>query len=125
MPNITKHVHLKPLYLRAKVEEVDVERVFVINGAIINILPLCMLDVIEKSMYNLISTKVALSGFAGEILQVKGMVTTSLKVGSLIINTIFFIADAIPSYNVQLERDWIHANDYIPSNLYKDIVTLK
>jgi len=114
-----KHVHLKPLYLRAKVEKVDVGRVFVNNRAVINIFPLCMLSVIEKSMNNLISTKVALNGFAGKILQVKGMATTSLKVGSLIINTIFFIADAIPSYNVILEKDWIHANDCIPSNLYK------
>jgi hypothetical protein len=110
---------LKPLYLRAKVEKVDVGRVFVNNRAVINIFPLCMLSVIEKSMNNLISTKVALNGFAGKILQVKGMATTSLKVGSLIINTIFFIADAIPSYNVILEKDWIHANDCIPSNLYK------
>ena len=47
------------------------------------------------------------------------MVTISLKVGSLIINTIFFIADAISSYNVLLERDRIHVNDCIPSNLYK------
>lgn len=48
MPNITKHVHLKPLYFRAKVEEVDAGRVFVNNRAVINILPLYMLGVIGK-----------------------------------------------------------------------------
>lgn len=48
MPNITKHVHLNPLYFRAKVEEVDAGRVFVNNRAVINILSLYMLGVIGK-----------------------------------------------------------------------------
>lgn len=63
-PSITKLVHLKPLYLWANIEGIDIGTVFIDNNVTINILPLCMLEVIWKIMEDLTSTKVVINGFS-------------------------------------------------------------
>lgn len=68
-------------------------------------------------MEDLTPARVEISGFSREILQAKGMIGVSLKVGYLAIQTIFFFVDAIPSYNVLLGNDWIHVNGCILSTL--------
>lgn len=62
--SIIKLVHLKPLYLWANIEVIDIGRVFIDNDVTINILPLCMLEVIWKIMEDLTSTKVVINGFS-------------------------------------------------------------
>lgn len=66
--NVVKPVYLKPLYLYARIEGIDIGRVLVDNGVTVNILPLCMLNMIGKSMEDLILIKIAISGIYKEIL---------------------------------------------------------
>jgi len=108
--NDNKPMYVKPMYLRAKIEGEEIGRVLVNNGTTVNILPLSMLKVIEKIMEDLTPTRVEISGFSGKILQAKGMIGVNLKVGSLVALTMFFVVDAIPSYNVLLGNDWIYEN---------------
>lgn len=61
----------------------EIGRVFVDNGVAVNILLLSMLEVIGKIMEDLMSTRVAISGFSREIIQAKWMILVSLKVDSL------------------------------------------
>jgi hypothetical protein len=49
----------------------EIWRVFVDNGVAVNILLLSMLEVIGKIMEDLMSTRVAISGFSREIIQAK------------------------------------------------------
>lgn len=56
-------------------------------------------------MKDLTPIRVAIGRFSREILQVKGMIGVSLKVGSSVAQTMFFIVDAITSYNVLLGKD--------------------
>jgi hypothetical protein len=70
-------------------------------------------------MEDLTPTRLEISGFFGKILQAKWMIRVNLKVGSLVAQTMFFVVDAIPSYNVLLGNDWIHKNGWIPSTLHQ------
>jgi len=57
-------LHLKPLYIWANIKGIDIGRVFIDNDVTINILRLCMLEVIWKIMEDLTSTKVVINEFS-------------------------------------------------------------
>lgn len=47
--------------------------------------------------------------------------TTKLTVGSKTLRTTFFVLDASSHYNLLLGRDWIHANECVPSTLHEKL----
>jgi hypothetical protein len=57
--------HLKPLYIRAHMDDRFVNRVLVDNGSVVNILPTSILRKLFKTESDLIATDVSISGFAG------------------------------------------------------------
>jgi hypothetical protein len=118
-PNLNKLVHIKPLYLCAKIKGEETGKELVDNGTAVNTLPRNMLEVIEKTVEDLTPTRVVISGFSGKVLQAKRMIEVSFKLDSLTAQTMFFIVDTVPNYNVLLENDWIHVNDCIPSTLHQ------
>ena len=54
-----------------------------------------------------------------EGIEAKGMISLELTIGSKTLATAFFVADVQGNYNVLLGRDWIHANQCVPSTMHQ------
>jgi hypothetical protein len=92
------------------------------GGASVNIMPLSMFKRLGHEEGDLKRTNLSLSGFAGEPTEAKGIVCKELTVGSKTVPMTFFVVDIKGRYNVLLGRDWIHANECIPSTLHQCVV---
>jgi hypothetical protein len=92
------------------------------GGASVNIMPLSMFKRLGHEEGDLKRTNLSLSGFAGEPTEAKGIVCKELTVGSKTMPMTFFVVDIKGRYNVLLGRDWIHANECIPSTLHQCVV---
>ena len=55
-------------------------------------------------------------------LSAKGVASMELTIGSKTLATAFFIAEVQGNYNLILGRDWIHANQCVPSTLHQFLV---
>jgi hypothetical protein len=67
-------------------------------------------------------TNMTLSGFTGIASEAKGIIWKELTVGSKMIPMTFFVVDVAGKYNALLGRDWIHANNCVPSTLHQCVV---
>jgi hypothetical protein len=92
------------------------------GGASVNIMLLSMFKRLGHEEGDLKRTNLSLSGFAGEPTEAKGIVCKELTVGSKTVPMTFFVVDIKGRYNVLLGRDWIHANECIPSTLHQCVV---
>ena len=50
------------------------------------------------------------------------MIILELTIGSKTLATAFFVADVQGNYNVLLGRDWLHANQCVPSTLHQQLI---
>jgi hypothetical protein len=55
-------------------------------------------------------------------MEARGIVSMELTVWSKSLATVFFIVEVQGKYSIILDRDWIHANRYIPSTLHQFLV---
>ncbi|CAN1836506.1 hypothetical protein LINPERHAP1_LOCUS34796 [Linum perenne] len=116
-PNMLRH--LRPLYIKARLDEVPVSRVLVDNGAAVNVMPTRMLKKLGKNTGDLIPTEVFVTSFNGGSTSAKGILPVVVGVGSQKKMSAFFVVDGVVSYNALLGRDWIHASKCVPSSLHQ------
>src|SRR3954466_11119200 len=100
--------HLKPLLIRAKVEEVAVNRVIVDCGATVNIIPHHTLKKIGMFDTDIRSHNVVLSDYEGNTKNTLGVIQLNIIVGSVTRPTIFMVIKGKPSYNLLVGREWLH-----------------
>jgi hypothetical protein len=55
-------------------------------------------------------------------MEVRGVISMELTVGSKYLATAFFVVEVQGNYTVILDRYWIHANRYIPSTLHQFLI---
>jgi hypothetical protein len=68
----------------------------------------------------MIKTNMTVSGMGGgEPMGAKGVVSRELTVGCKTLATTFFIAETQGNFSLILGRDWIHANQCVPSKLHQ------
>jgi hypothetical protein len=71
----------------------------------------------------LIKTNMAVSGVGGgEPMGAKGVLSMKLTVGSKTMATTFFFAETQGNFSLILDRDWIHANQCVPSTLHQFLI---
>ncbi|CAN1331700.1 hypothetical protein LINPERPRIM_LOCUS35435 [Linum perenne] len=116
-PNMLRH--LRPLYIKARLDEVPVSRVLVDNGAAVNVMPTRMLKKLGKNTGDLIPTEVFVTSFNGGSTSAKGILPVVVGVGSQEKMSAFFIVGGVVSYNALLGRDWIYASKCVPSSLHQ------
>jgi hypothetical protein len=72
---------------------------------------------------DLIKTNMTVIGVGGsELISAKGVASMELTIGSKTLVTAFFILEVQGNYNLILGRDWIHANQCVPSTLHQFLV---
>jgi hypothetical protein len=88
----------------------------------INILLLSLFKKLSHVKGDLKRTNLSLRGFAGDPTEAKGIICKEVTVGSKTVPMAFFVVDVKGRYNVLLGRDWIHANECVPSTLHQCII---
>jgi hypothetical protein len=113
---------MKSLFIWGHLDRTLGRHMLVDGGASINILPLLLFKKLDHIEGDLKRTNLSLSGFAGDPMEAKGIICMELTVGSKTVPTAFFMVDVKGCYNVLLRRDWIHANECVPSTLHQCVI---
>ena len=116
-------MHLKPLFLKGHINGSPVARMLVDGGAVVNLMPYSVFKKLGLRDEELIKTNMVLNGFEGkEKTKAKGVMYVELTVGSKTLATTFFVAEVQGNYNVILGRDWVHANQCVPSTMHQFLI---
>ena len=114
---------MKALYLKGHINGRPISRMLVDGGAITNLMPYSLFKKLGGSDTELIKTYMTVSGVGGgEPIGAKGVVSMELTIGSKALATAFFVAETQGNFNLILGRDWIHANQCIPSTLHQFLI---
>jgi hypothetical protein len=114
--------HMKPLFIQGHLDVTPIGHMLLDGGTSVNILPLSLFKNLDHVEGELKCTNLSLSSFAGDSMEVKGLIYKELTVGSKTVPTTFFMVDVRGRYNVLLGRDWIHANGCVPSTLHHCVI---
>lgn len=82
-PNWNAANHIKPLYIKAHMKGMPVNRILVDNGAAVNILPSAMLKKLGKQEHDLLPTEFIATKFTGGVTKAKGILSIDLRVYNL------------------------------------------
>jgi hypothetical protein len=115
-------VPMKPLFIWGHLDGTLIGHMLVDGGARINILLLSLFKKLGHNKSDLRRTNLSLSGFLRDPTEAKGIICKELTVGSKIVPTAIFMVDVKRHYNVLLGRDWIHANECVPSTLHQCMI---
>jgi len=112
--------HLKALYMRGHINGRPISRMLVDGGAIVNLMSYSLYKKLGGTDEELIKTNMTVSGLGGgDPIGAKGVASMELTVGSKTLATTFFLSKVQGNFSLILGRDWIHANQYVPSTLHQ------
>jgi hypothetical protein len=112
--------HLKPLFVRGHIDGILIAKMLVDGGATVNLMPYSLYRKLGKQDDELVKTNMTLSGVETDSsIKAKGVTSVELTIGTKTLAAAFFVADLEGNYSLILSRDWIHANQYIPSTLHQ------
>src|SRR3954465_7595791 len=83
--------HLKPLFTRAKVDGVPINKVFVDGGAAVNLMPYSSLQKVGKTDKDLRPHNMVLSNYEGKTSGIRGVIQVKLAVGLSVRSTVFMV----------------------------------
>jgi hypothetical protein len=90
------------------------------GGTAINLMSYSLYRKLGKQDDELVKTNMTLSGVGTDSsIKAKGVTSIELTIGTKTLAVVFFIADVEGNYSLILGRDWIHANQCVPSTLHK------
>jgi hypothetical protein len=113
---------MKPLFIRGYLDRMPIRHMLIDGGASINILSLSLFKKLGHVECDLKYTNLSLSVFAGDPMEAKGIICKEVMVGSKIVPTAFFVLVVKGCYNVLLGRNWIYANECVPSTLHQYVI---
>ena len=88
--------HFRPLYIKAHVNGKPISRVWINEGAMLNVMLDSTIKKLRKSYKDLKETNMPMSNFTGESTPTLGFLIIELTVGSRTTNTMFFVVNAKP-----------------------------
>ena len=98
-------MHIKPLYVRAHLNDRSVSKVLIDNGSTVNVMSLRMLRASGRCISDLIETEVAVFAFIGEVSKTLGILPIDITIGSKTALSTFFVINSTENYNIMLGRD--------------------
>jgi hypothetical protein len=115
--------HLKPLFVRGHIDGIPIAKILVDRGAAINLMPYSLYRKLGKQDDELVKTNMTLSGVGTDsLIKARGVMSVELTIGTKTLAAAFFVADVEGNYSLILGRDWIHANQCIPSTLHQMLI---
>ena len=93
------------------------------GGAIVNLMPYSLYKKLGETDEELIKTNMMVSSVGGgDPIGTKGLASMELTVGSKTLATTFFVSEVQGNFSLILGRDWIHANQCVPSTLHQILI---
>jgi hypothetical protein len=115
--------HLKPLFVRGHIDGIPIAKMLVDGGAAVNLMPYSLYRKLGKQDDELVKTNMTLSDVGTDSsIRSRGVTSVELTIGTKTLAVAFFIADVEGNYSLILDRDWIHANQCIPSTLHQMLI---
>jgi hypothetical protein len=112
--------HLKPLFVRNHIDGIPIAKMLVDGGAAINLMSYSLYRKLGKQNDELVKTNMTLSGVGTDSsIKAKGVTSIKLTIWTKTLAVVFFIVDVEGNYSLILGRDWIHANQCVPSTLHQ------
>ena len=109
--------HLKPLFIRGKVENVGINKILVDDRVTVNLMSHFILKKIGKDDTDTKPHNMVLSNYGGKIGTTMGVIQVDKTVGTIIRTTMFMVITSKANYNLLLGREWIHGIGAVPSLL--------
>jgi len=100
-------------------------RVFVDNGTLLKVMPLLVLNKLDKNIVDLIPTNIKMASFMGEASNALLALIFDVVAGPKEVQSYFFIINDKPSYFVFLCKYRIHTSECISSRLYQRLIFQK
>jgi len=108
--------YLKALYMRGHINGKPISWMLVDGGAIVNLIPYSLFKKLGGEGEELIKTNMMVSGEGGsDPICAKGVASMELTVGSKTLAIAFFVFEVQHNFSLIFGRDWIHANQCVPS----------
>jgi hypothetical protein len=92
------------------------------GGTAVNLMSYSMFNKVEREDDELMKTNLTLNDIGGNPMEVRGVISMELTIGSKSFGTSFFIVAVQGNYSVILGRIWIHANHCVPSTLHQFLI---
>jgi hypothetical protein len=93
------------------------------GGAIVTLMPYSLFKKLGGSDDEMIKNSMIISGVGGgKPMGAKDVISMELIVGSKTLATTFFVAETQGNFSLILGRDWIHANQCVPSTLHQFLI---
>ena len=109
--------------MRGHINGKPISRVLVDGGAIVNLMPYSLFRKLGGKDEKLIKINMMVSGVGGgDPIGTKGDASMELTVGSKTLATAFFVFQVQGNFSLILGRDWIHANQCVPSTLHQFLI---
>ena len=111
-----KEPGLKALYMRGHINGKLISRILVDDGAIVNLIPYSLFKKLGGKDKQLIKMNMMVSGVGGGgPISARAVASMELTIGSKTLAITFFVSEVQGNFNLILGRDWIHANQCVPS----------
>jgi hypothetical protein len=115
--------HIKPLFVRGHIDGIPIAKMLVDGGTTVNLMPYSLYRKLGKQDDELVKTNMTLSGVVTDSsIKARGVTSVELTIGTKTLAAAFFVADVEGNYSLILGRDWIHANQCIPSTLHQMLI---
>jgi hypothetical protein len=90
------------------------------GGTAVNLMPYSLYRKLGKQDDELVKTNMTPSGVGtNSSIKAKGVKSVELTIGTKTLIAAFFIANVEGNFSLILHRDWIHANQCVPSKLHQ------
>jgi hypothetical protein len=111
---------LKSLFMRGHIDGIPIAKMLVDGGAAVNLMHYSLYRKLGKQDDELVKTN---SGVGTDSsIKARGVTSVELTIRTKTLAAAFFVADVEGNYSLILGRDWIHANQCIPSTLHQMLI---
>jgi hypothetical protein len=115
--------HLKPLFVRGHIDGIPIAKILVDGGAAVNLMSYSLYKKLGTQDDKLVKTNMTLNGVRTDSsIKARGVTSVELTIETKTLVAAFFVADVEGNYSLILGRDWIHANQCIPSTLHQMLI---
>ena len=94
---ITRHIN--PLYVRVHLNCRPLSKVLIDNGSMVNVMSLRMLRAMVMGISDIITTKVVVSAFTGEVSKTMRILPIDITIGNKASLFAFFVIDSTANHN--------------------------
>lgn len=120
-PDYGMKSHFKPLFIRAKIENIGINKVLVDGGETVELMSHLILNQTSKFDTDLRRHNMVLSKYEGKFGTTMGVIQVDLTLRTITRPTLFMVIASRANYHLLLGREWIQGIVVVPLILHQKI----